>query len=211
MSKTQELKEQLKKAEAEEIKEKWEIYLSKLKGFLDSLKGQYLLRWHSSGSLTMFLVNGYQEHYYSDRQGAYGQWGPERWFELSTTGRIYLSLHSSKELKEDNFYQVEFIRKTKKYKDTNEYLQIPYLRYEDVQWSLRDDFGKIGFIEYDENPKDPNHEQTVYDFTCFTKIISKEVYDTAFKIVRANTHATIDYWKKYESIINNAPRLEFKQ
>ena len=91
-----ELEKKLELAKKQELKEKWEVYLNKVKRFIDSLKGKTIITWYQNGSFVLCKVIGYKEQYYIEREGFSGQWSPCRWLEIETTSYIDCRVADSK-------------------------------------------------------------------------------------------------------------------
>ena len=86
--KIKQLEAELAEAKKQEAQQQWEAHMTEAKEYLSSLVGKTFLRFSSNGQMMMFKVTGFKETHCADREGAYGQWGPARWFELKVSQSI---------------------------------------------------------------------------------------------------------------------------
>lgn len=211
MSEVKELENKLKELKDKELKERWEIYLDKIKTFLNSTKGKTILRWHSNGNFVIFRILDYKEQYYMDENGAMGQWHPSRWFELITTQTLSVRVADNMgryfDPGIDASKPFEFIY-SKKGKTTVSRIKI-LSQLDDTCLGEIKELAKVGFDEYKNNSNDPKYENSISHFLVFAQVVPDEILDDAIKIHEEHANKTKEFWEKYQQQVKDSPRLNF--
>jgi len=214
MSDVVRLEKELAEAKKKELKQKWEVYLDKIKAFCKSLVGRVIVAHTANGRFYMYKVTGYKEQYYGDRQGAYGQWGPERWIELQTEGYLSYSVADDRgrwwrpgiSSFDYNSHKFVFKKGTK----------VEIAKFDFTEGNISD-FGyggndqrvyKIGYTEYDQYKEDPNYDRALSDLLTFAQIMPDDsVYEEGKKIYLTHVQQVKDFWIKNEPKFKNLDRL----
>lgn len=80
------LRAKLKRAEQRELDENWTKAVNRLKQFAESLKGKDVIHYSSEKTFHIFRMHEYEECYYADSSGFYGQWDKRRWISIPASG-----------------------------------------------------------------------------------------------------------------------------
>lgn len=213
MDDIQELERNLAIAKAAKLRNSWISYLNKSKGFLECLVGRTFIRWYRNGRFVIFKVIGFEEKYYGDIEGMKGQNGPGRWFEITTTGHLDVSVQDDRGKYFDpgidniNYANFEFIQAPKKGFNKGKIL-ISKIDFKDK--TCAGDVQSVfifGKGEYSENKQNPNYEAALMNFTMFLHEVPVQIYDEAKAIHDDNVQKTINFWEKNKSTIENSPRI----
>lgn len=219
MKTIKELEKELETAKREENEKKWSIYLDRIKKWCDSNVGKCMLSWTSNSHFILCKVIGYNITH-STSVGAYGQWHPKRWIELTTQGHISCSVPDSR-----GYSHKIGIDTNKNF--NHEFVQVPkkgYLKGKllvtkldistaDISkhggWANSHHAYEIGKQEYENNDYsiDPDYNRALQYFSMFSFFVPEELYIEAFKIQEELVNKTIKWWEKYTDVIKNAPRV----
>lgn len=208
MKSSQELQKELDIIKRKELKEKWEVYLDRVKKYINNLKGKALISHYRNGGFIIYKVLGYEEHYYATREGFNGTWGPCRWLEIKTSS--YINCHVADDKgrwyggKIDhnnncgNFKALVY--KNKSYPKELEISKIEFNEISANGCSLTSicDIVKIGYTEYEEYREDPNYDRALDRFTLFTQLAPEGMWEAAKSIADDNLVKTKNFWEVFE-------------
>lgn len=206
MNTVKELELQLKEAKKQELKERWEAYLDKVKGICRLLVGQVLLKEGSAGTLGLVKITGYREQYYADVSGLRGERGPERWVELETEGYIQFRMRSGKyaDCSPGVLDRIEdcsahhFVFK----KDSR--IDIAKLDFSRLDINGSSLFTphviKFGHTEYEDYRVDPKYDRALANFMTGTKLMpDNSLYNQAVQLYLKQTQELKNFWLENSS------------
>lgn len=198
MNEIQKLEEELAALKKVEEKEKWEEYLKRCEEYLKSIVGKTFMKWYFSNSFVIFKVCGYNEQYYMDKNGFYGQWFPSRYFKLTSTKAIFCTIPNKHSHKPSiNYHKLKFNVVTGKNKDTVETTKLNMIDYADAKYSfLPDEVSFFGKIAYDENK--PLFDDSLLDFQVGLREAPEGMWEAAKKIADQNIIQTKEFWDEFE-------------
>lgn len=209
-----ELETYLKELKLKESKEKWTKYLNKLEKFLKELKGKVILRWISNGGFLLYKVEDYKEQYYGDRNGAYGQWHPSRYFEVVTSNIISCRVADDRgnwfrptiNLRSDivNTFR---IFTNQKGKCNLSQIEVYERGFNGTVYSDIRDSSKVGFVEYSENYEDPDYSRALSQFLTFTYIVPESVLESALEVYNVHVQMTKNFWENNENVLKEAIKV----
>lgn len=206
MDNIRELEIQLEAAKKEKQKLEWEEYLNTTEEYLKGLVGKTLMRPYQNGRFIIFKINEYNTHHYADREGAYGQFAPLRWFELKSSAAINCNVKDSSGRwfrPEVKYINLQFNKITGRNKDKIETSSLDLIDYEDEKYTfLPEEVRSFGKLSYDE--KIPNFKRDLSNFSMYLREVPEEMWLEAKKIADENIMKTKLFWDKYEPIIKQS-------
>ncbi len=207
MESVKQLEEKLSLAKKKDLKDKWEIYLDRVKKFIDKLKGKALISHYSNSGFVIYKVIGYKESYYADREGFNGTWSPCRWLEITTTSYIKCNVadnkgrwYSNGKIEHSDFNFKAIVYKKKSFPKDMEMSKIELNPGTVCGDSLSTINGicKIGYTEYSEYREDPNYDRALERFTLFTQLAPEGMWEEAKAIADDNFSKTKNFWEIFE-------------
>jgi len=216
MDKVKELEQQLAKAKKEELYQKWEAYLSKVKAYFEPLIGQAIISWYRNGSFVAYQILGIQEKYYIDVDGFYGQFSPRRWLELTTTDYINVSVSDA----QGKYFMTGIGTSTSDYQFVNIHkkgykaglVSIAPINYKELSLSRSgaaelSRIVEVGKTEYEEYKNDPNAERCLDQFRLFAYILPIDLYNEMKAIHIEHVQKTISFWEANQVKFKNLTKV----
>ena len=194
------LQKELRLAKSQALKETWEEYLDKVKGFCAALVNRVILCETTSGCYVMYKVTGYEEKYYVDRQGYYGQYGPERWIELTTQNYLRFQVSNNSTIQSQHPDQHKFIFKK------GSRIDIAKLNFTSADKGCFDvkQITKFGYTEYKEYNQSPNFDRALQNMMCFAKVMpDNSFYEEARRVYLKHVEDVKNFWLKNEQTLSN--------
>jgi hypothetical protein len=197
--------------------ENWEKYLTKLKIFLEKLKGKTIISWTSNGKFYIFKIINYHEKYYVDGSGFNGQWNPRRWYELETTGCLNFTVpyydstihkHAPPKIEENTWFNdsvhvpfgcTKLVKIKGKKKDQ---IIFPKFYFSDLEMIKScsveiNQMVTLGKLAYETNV--PDYDKTVYDFFGFKQLLKNDsVFEKALEIHKEHTLKVLNFYNSFK-------------
>jgi len=201
------LEKELEDIKKKELKEKWEVYLDKVKSFITRLEGKTVISHYCNGGFILYKVLGYEEKYYIDRDGWSGQWSPCRWLEIKTTSYVECRVADDRgrwfggKIEHSGGYSFKAaVYKGKSFPKDLEMSKIDFknLKVTESGLSTINDVVKIGYTEYTEYRQDPNYERAMERFLLFTQLAPEGMWEKAKEIADDNFTKTKSFWEEFE-------------
>lgn len=189
----EQLEQELAKAKQEVMKASWEGYFSKAKPYLESIVGKVFIKWSNGSALTIFKVKAVKEAY-TTREGARGDWGPPRWFEVTASAIISCRVADVG----GQYFRpsIKFSKLKFNIKKDNE-VETSDISLFDLENELytRDRVLDFGRKSYDD--RIPFYDRDLDEFKIGLREVPEEVYLEAKKIAEDNVLKTKLFWDKY--------------
>lgn len=214
MSTVKQLEKKLADAKKKELKERWEVYLNRVKSFLDKMIGRTVISHYSNGGFILYKIIGYEEQYYGYREGFNGSWSPCRWIEVTTSAYIHCRVADNR----GNWFRgmiehegLQFKAKVVRGKDKSN-LEFSKIELNDNTLSKEvlstiSKISKIGYTEYKEYREDPNYSRAMDSFLTFTQEAPEGMWEAAKQIADDNLKKTMEFWKVFEPKCQNLKPL----
>lgn len=212
MSTLEEKRNELQELERKALYEKWEVYLDKIKIYMDSLVGRTFMTLCTNTSLQLYRFKSISEKYHMDREGFYGQWSPRRYFEIETTDWISIGMPTAYSKRESpgqvGYFPSEYV--FQKRKGLSPVVFIAKLLGGGINLS---DFEVsqsqkvyVGKEEYDkkEYTSDPSYNRAMDFFYSHNYLLPEcSILNDAKEVLAQKAAIDLQYFEKYKNILNN--------
>lgn len=198
MKTVEELTKELELAKKKRSQEEWESHLKQAEEYLNSLVGKTFIKYYSNGGLIMFKVKGFKQQHYLE-QGMYGQFTPNRWFELIISSYITcrVSDDSGKwfrpEVKYSNF---KFLTNRRKPQTLTEVADLRFVDSEKEQYVHAPD--EIVVFGKQSHSGDINLQRDISNFKEFLREAPIGMWEAAVEIANDNIEKTKLFWEKFQ-------------
>lgn len=191
------LEQELKLAKSKLLKQEWEAYLDKVKTFCCTLVNRVILCETTAGHYVMYKVTGFEEKYYADITGYYGQFGPERWIELTTEGYLRFTVCNEPTIQSLSSNQHKFIF------NKGSRLNIAKLNFTSADMAScvfeAKEITKFGYTVYNEYKNSPSFDRALQALTTFAKVMpDNSFYEEAKRIYFKHVEDVKNFWLENE-------------